>query len=108
MSALPAQLTTTEADSNVPISYPDIYVWICNKRLSHVSQLIKTIWDSTPGGDPLQRKTLNDFVKEYGRYLLERFKRYKRKLRTAQQLVPISLFDYTVARLMQRTPGSVD
>ena len=86
MSTLPAQLTA-EVDNNIPISYPDIYVWICNKGLSQVSQLIKGVWDSTPGGDLLERKTLNDFSKEYGRYLVEKFKKYKRKLRTAQQLV---------------------
>ncbi len=108
LSALPAQLSATDADSAVPISYPDIYVWICNKNLSKISHLIKTIWDGTPGGDLLEQKTLNDFVREYTRFLTEKFRKYKRKLRFAQQFV-LSLTECTmVARDMQGAAGELD
>jgi hypothetical protein len=86
MSALPAQITSTEADTSIPISYSDIYVWISNKGLNQVMLLVKSIWDAT-AADALEKKSLDDFARVYCRFMVDRFKKYKRKLRTAQHLV---------------------
>lgn len=86
-STLPAQLIGTETNSDIPVAYSDIYVWLCNKGVSKMAELVKHVWNVTPGGDMLQRKLLDDFCQQYTRYLTEQFKRYKTRLRGVQLLV---------------------
>eukprot|EP00826_Nyctotherus_ovalis_P045858 TRINITY_DN5111_c0_g4_i3.p1 TRINITY_DN5111_c0_g4~~TRINITY_DN5111_c0_g4_i3.p1 ORF type:complete len:181 (-),score=0.45 TRINITY_DN5111_c0_g4_i3:614-1156(-) len=86
-STFPAQLIGTETNSEIPVAYSDIYVWLCNKGVNKMAELVKHIWNVTKGGDMLQRKLLDDFCQEYTRYLTEQFKRYKTRLRGVQLLV---------------------
>jgi len=84
---LPEQLVGTATKDEIPVAYSDIYIWICNKRVNKMGEIIKHIWNLTKGGDMLERKTLDDYCKEYTRYLIDQFKRYKGRLRAVQSLV---------------------